>query len=58
MTAEPVTVSAEWPIFAAALLMGEYRIHHLPVVEGERPVGMLYLEDVSRHTAVPVGLGF
>lgn len=58
MTAEPVTVSPDWPLTAAALLMGEYRIHHVPVVEGERVVGMLHLDDASRHAPVAAGLGF
>lgn len=57
MTAEPVTVSARSSVAAAALLAREYGIHRLPVVEGQRPVGMLYLEETLRE-AVPVGLGF
>jgi sulfide:quinone oxidoreductase len=48
MTAEPVTVPPDWPAPAAALLMSEYGIHHLPVVEADRTVGMLELEDVQR----------
>jgi sulfide:quinone oxidoreductase len=51
MTAEPVTVSPEWPASAAALLMSEYRIHHLPVVHDNRVVGLLDLEDVQRASA-------
>lgn len=57
MTAEPVTVSAMSSVAAAALLAREYGIHHLPVVEGQRPVGMLYLDETLLE-AVPVGLGF
>ena len=48
MTAEPITVPPNWPASAAALLMSEYGIHHLPVVESDRTVGMLELEDVER----------
>jgi sulfide:quinone oxidoreductase len=58
MTAEPVTVSADWPLTAAALIMSDYRVHHLPVVEGERVVGMLHFEEAYRHAPVPAGLGF
>ena len=58
MTAEPVAVSTGTTLAAAATLMGEYGIHHLPVVEGERPVGMLSRDEVSRYAAAPVGLGF
>ncbi len=48
MTAEPVTVPPDWPAPAAALLMSEYGIRHLPVVEGDRAVGMLEFEDIQR----------
>jgi sulfide:quinone oxidoreductase len=58
MTAEPVTVAARSSFAAAALLAREYGIHHLPVVEGDRPVGMLYLDDALRQVGVPIGLGF
>ena len=57
MTAEPVTVSPHSTVAAAALLAREYGIRHLPVVEGERPVGMLYLDETLRE-AMPIGLGF
>lgn len=53
MTAEPVTVPPEWPASAAALLMSEYRIHHVPVVHGDEVVGMLDVEDVQRASAAP-----
>jgi sulfide:quinone oxidoreductase len=60
MTAEPVTVSAATPIEAAATVMTEYGFHHLPVVEDERPVGMLGLRQAARQTHAPtrIGLGF
>ena len=57
MTAEPVTVAASSSLTAAALLAREYGVHHLPVVEGDRPVGMLYLDDALRQAGVPIGLG-
>jgi sulfide:quinone oxidoreductase len=53
MTAEPVTVPPEWPASAAVLLMSEYRIHHVPVVHGNRVVGMLDVEDVQRASVAP-----
>jgi CBS domain-containing protein len=60
MTAEPVTVSAATPIEAAVTLMTEYGFHHLPVVEDERPVGMLGLRQAARqtHARTRIGLGF
>ncbi|HEX2346023.1 MAG TPA: CBS domain-containing protein [Gaiellaceae bacterium] len=57
MTAEPVTVPAHSSVVGAALVAREYGIRHLPVVEGERPVGMLYFDETLRE-AVPIGLGF
>jgi sulfide:quinone oxidoreductase len=54
MTAEPITVPPSYPASAAALLMSEYGIHHLPVVDGERLVGIVDLEDVLA-VALPGG---
>ncbi len=59
MTAEPITVSATTSVEAAAFLMTEHGIHHLPVVDGERPVGMIGLRDVVRAESLSgIGLGF
>lgn len=59
MTAEPVTVSPNTPLSAAARLASEYGIRHLPVVDGDhRPVGMLCLDDTLQQAGVPIGLGF
>ncbi len=60
MTAEPVAVTPETALEAAVTLMTEYGIHHLPVVEDERPVGMLGLRQAVRETRsrpLKVGLG-
>jgi CBS domain-containing protein len=64
MTAEPIAVSPTTTLGAAALMMTEHDIHHLPVVEGERLVGMVGMRDVVRsaaplsETRVRIGLGF
>jgi sulfide:quinone oxidoreductase len=60
MTAEPVAVSAATPIEAAVTMMTEYGFHHLPVVEDERPTGMLGLRQAARqaHGRSGIGLGF
>jgi sulfide:quinone oxidoreductase len=59
MTAEPITVSAATPIEAAVTLMTEYGFHHLPVVEDERPVGMLGLRQAAAQARrrPRIGLG-
>src|SRR5688572_2564026 len=46
MTREVITVSADTDLLAAARLMGERRIRHLPVVEGENLLGMIGIRDV------------
>ncbi len=58
MTAEPVTVAGTARLDGAVALMREYHIDHLVVVEGERPIGMLHIEDAVRDVALPIGLGF
>jgi CBS domain-containing protein len=60
MTAEPVTVSAATPIETAVTLMTEYGFHHLPVVEDERPTGMVGLRQAARRARgrIGIGLGF
>jgi CBS domain-containing protein len=46
MTREPLTVDAGVAVLDAARLMGERRIRHLPVVEGELLLGMVGIRDV------------
>ena len=46
MTREPVTVDAGVQVLDAARLMGERKIRHLPVVEGEHLLGMVGIRDV------------
>jgi CBS domain-containing protein len=58
MTAEPVTVSRKTSLAAAARLAREYGISQLPVVEGERLVGMLLVDDALLQAEMPIGLGF
>src|SRR6266511_3410046 len=51
MTSEPITVVATTPLTAALQLMTDHAIHHLPVVEGERAVGMVGARQVARAVA-------
>jgi len=48
MTAEPITAPPGMTLTAAGLLMKEYGIHHLPVVYGNRLVGMLGSAPLAR----------
>jgi CBS domain-containing protein len=61
MTAEPIAVSPSTTVEAAKVLMLEHYVHHLAVVEGDRPVGMVGMRDVVRAAApleTGIGLGF
>jgi CBS domain-containing protein len=48
MTKRPVTASPDVLIDDAAHMMGEKRIRHLPVVEGDNLVGMVGIRDILR----------
>jgi CBS domain-containing protein len=56
MTAEPIAVSPKTTLEAAAFLMTEHHIHHLPVVERERPIGMIGMREAVRSPE-PLGTG-
>jgi CBS domain-containing protein len=47
MTAEPVTVTRETDPAEAAQIMLERGFRHLPVMEGERTVGIISIRDVA-----------
>lgn len=49
MTVKPITVSPDSSIREAARLMLEHKIGGLPVVDGERLVGMVTESDLFRH---------
>jgi CBS domain-containing protein len=46
MTPEVVTISPDAEILAAARLMGDRQIRHLPVVEGDNVLGIAGIRDV------------
>jgi len=46
MTRDPFTVAADVAVLDAARLMGERRIRHLPVVQGDNVLGMIGIRDV------------
>jgi CBS domain-containing protein len=46
MTTRVVTVSPDVGVLAAARLMSDRRVRHLPVVEGENVLGMVGIRDV------------
>ena len=48
MTADPMTISADAPLVQAAKVLETYRISSLPVVDGEKLVGMISVMDLLR----------
>ena len=48
MTGEPITITPETSAEEAAQIMLDNGFRHLPVVEGERAVGIISIRDVAR----------
>jgi CBS domain-containing protein len=48
MTRNPVTISPDDDILAAAQLMSERRIRHLPIVQGDNLLGIVGIREVMR----------
>lgn len=46
MTRRPITVTPEMTIQETLNLMAEHKLRHLPVVEGEKLVGLINLRDI------------
>ena len=51
MTADPVTANESTSLEEAERIMLERGFRHLPVVEGDRPVGVVSLRDIARSRA-------
>ena len=58
MTAEPLTVPGDTPVSAASMLIEQYGIDLLPVVEEGSVVGMVDREQVGSALVPSPGLGF
>lgn len=46
MTADPITVSSDQSVDECLRLMTDHRVRHLPVVEGQRLVGVVSIGDL------------
>ena len=57
MTAEVHTISSRLNIHDAALLFSKYGVRRLPVVDGDRLVGMLSLKDLARKKIFTAEIG-
>jgi len=57
MTADPVTLPASASPKQAAEIMLEQRFRHIPVVEGDRAIGIVSIRDVARWSVRRRGVG-
>ena len=48
-TLAPLTIDVQNPAFEALLLMARHNIHHVPVLDGERIVGMITATDLTEQ---------
>ncbi len=48
-TLAPLTIDVQKPAFDALLLMARHNIHHVPVLDGQRIVGMITATDVTEQ---------
>ncbi|MBC7189666.1 CBS domain-containing protein [Candidatus Aerophobetes bacterium] len=48
MTKEPVTIQEEASLFKALALIHRYKVRHLPVLRGEKLVGVVTRTDIIR----------
>ncbi len=48
-TLAPLTIDVQNPAFNALLLMARHNIHHVPVLDGQRIVGMITATDVTEQ---------
>lgn len=49
MTTPPVTVTPEMSVMAALALITRRRIRHLPVMEGDRMIGLVSIGDLVKY---------
>jgi CBS domain-containing protein len=49
MTKNPVTVSPEMDIHEAVKIIGSHGYRRIPVLEGEKPVGIISTADIAEH---------
>jgi CBS domain-containing protein len=53
MTRDPVTAGAQDSVSAVASLMIEHGFHHVPVVDGDAPIGIITTSDFAAYVSSP-----
>lgn len=49
LTPKIITLDSNAFVFEAMLVMLRHNLHHLPILEGQKPVGMITLSDIVRY---------
>ncbi|GAA0726874.1 CBS domain-containing protein [Halorubrum trapanicum] len=53
MTVDPITASAQDDVAAVAATMLEHGFHHVPVVDGGEPIGIITTSDFAAYVSSP-----
>jgi CBS domain-containing protein len=53
MTADPITAGAQDDVAAVAATMLERGFHHVPVVDGDAPIGIITTSDFAAYVSSP-----
>ena len=53
MTPDPITASAQDGVAAVAATMLEHGFHHVPVVDGDAPIGIITTSDFAAYVSSP-----
>jgi CBS domain-containing protein len=53
MTRDPITTTAQESVSAVAATMVEHGFHHVPVVDGNTPIGIITTSDFAAYVSSP-----
>ena len=53
MTRDPITAGAQDSVSAVAATMVEHGFHHVPVVDGDTPIGIITTSDFAAYVSSP-----
>ena len=53
MSRDPITASAQDSVSSVAATMVEHGIHHVPVVDGDEPIGIITTSDFAAYVSSP-----
>lgn len=53
MTTDPITAGAQDSVSSVASMMVEHGFHHVPVVDGDVPIGIITTSDLAAYVSSP-----